>query len=198
MDYESLEFHLKGAVPILFHNGQLASPLNEYSKAIKRITAKGKKKTEADLEEMAHLEFLGGLYLGDDGSPCVPGEVVEGMLVSAAKKERMGDQAKAGIVSDGKWPLLYDGPRKPEALWKTGRFHDIRGARPPGTRGTIQRCRPRFNVWEVRGTIQFLPELVNEGHVRQWLDIAGRTIGLGDYRPRFGRFTVVAVARAAA
>jgi hypothetical protein len=196
MDYEPLEFHLKGIVPLFFHNGQLANPLNEYAKAIKRLTGKGRKKTDADQEEIARLEFLGGLCLGDDGGPCVPGEYVESMLVGAAKKERMGDQAKAGLYSEGNWPLLYEGPRKPDALWKDGRFHDIRGAGVKGSR--VQRCRPRFDRWEVKFTVHFLPELLNEEHVRQWMAVAGRIIGLGDFRPKFGRFTVVAVARLAA
>jgi len=42
------------------HNGQLADPMNRFTKAIKEITGK-RKKSDSDHMEISHLEFLGSL-----------------------------------------------------------------------------------------------------------------------------------------
>ena len=40
--------------------------------------------------------------------------------------------------------------------------------------------------------MKFLPSLLNAGDVRNFLTAAGEQIGIGDWRPRFGRFIVAA------
>ena len=94
MSYRTIRFRITGVAPLVMHNGQLANPLNPFAKALSRVSGK-RKKTEADYEELARIEFLGGLYVGDDG-PCIPGEVIEGALFRAAKKMRRGEQPTRG------------------------------------------------------------------------------------------------------
>ena len=65
----------------LMHNGQLSDPLNEWTKAKKKITDK-KKKTDADHEEVSRLEWMGGLYLFN-GAPCIPREAIKATLLRA-------------------------------------------------------------------------------------------------------------------
>lgn len=169
------------------HNGELADPMYNFTQAIRPIANK-RKKTEADFAEMARLEFLGSLYL-NNGRPCIPGEVIEASLVNAAKKQRMGDQAKAGLMCDGMYQLEYDGPTDPMELWEDKRFRFVRGVRVQ--RNRVMRTRPKFDNWSAEIEIKFLPDIINERQIREIAVIAGDIIGVGDWRPKYGRFEVL-------
>jgi hypothetical protein len=58
------------------------------------------------------------------------------------------------------------------------------------------RVRPRFEKWELRGTVEVIAKEIQEIHLRQMFEIAGFYKGLCDWRPgsqkapgRFGRYT---------
>jgi hypothetical protein len=186
MSYERLSFQLRGVSPLLMHNGQLADPLNPHAKAMKAISGK-RKKTEADFAHLAKLEWFGSLYL-HKGEPCLPGELIEAGLIVAAKRMRRGEQAKAGIVSDGFFALEYDGPRDPDALWADGRFRFSTGVKVQ--RNRVIRTRPRFDEWATTVEVDYLPDQLNPGELADMMTVFGQAIGIGDWRPRFGRFEV--------
>lgn len=188
MAYETLVVQVVGVAPLLMHNTQLANPLNKFVRAIKEITAKGKKKTDADIESLARLEFLGGLYLDSNSHPAIPGEVIEGMIRDGARKSRAGKDAICGIISDGIWPLEYDGPKDVEKLWLDENFRDYRGCRVGQAR--VMRMRPRFNDWSLTFKVSYQDEVVNRSHLEKWLQDAGQLVGMCDFRPRFGRFEI--------
>lgn len=58
----------------------------------------------------------------------------------------------------------------------------------------ILRCRPIWNAWRVKLSLDVDTGLVGEKQVRAALELAGRRVGIGDYRPEkgggFGRFRV--------
>lgn len=191
MGYEILKVKIVGVAPLLMHNGQLADPLNKFVKAIKEITAKGRKKTDADLEQLSKLEFMGGLYLGEDNAPSIPGELIEGMIRDGAKKSRQGKDVQSGIISDGNWALDYDGPKDVDKLWQDEQYRDIRGCKVQKSR--VMRTRPKFPAWKLAFEVAFLDEIANKSSVEKWLRDAGMLVGLGDFRPKFGRFEVVSL-----
>lgn len=184
--YKAQKFKITGVAPLLMHNGQTADPLNQHSVSIAEITSK-RKKTDADYREMARREWYAGLYLSN-GEPCIPSEAIEAALVKGAMKEKRGPAAKAGMIVEDNSPLIYDGPRKPDDLWEDERFR----LRVPAKVGTsrIIRTRPRFETWSAEIVVKFLPSLLNPKDIRSFLIAAGEQIGLLDWRPRFGRFTV--------
>lgn len=186
--YQTLAFKITGAAPLLMHNGQLADPLNPHSRSIAEVTSK-RKKTDADHVEMARREFFGGLYIGG-GRPCVPSEMLEAAIVKGAMKEKRGPAAKAGILVERHATLDYEGPTDPKALWEDDRFR-LRVAVKVGT-AKVMRTRPRFDGWSALIEVGFLPGLLNAREVRSFLAAAGEQIGIGDWRPRFGRFSVAA------
>jgi hypothetical protein len=186
--YLDLHCTIRGVAPLLMHNGQLADPLNHLTQAIRKISTK-KDKTEADLEELAHLEWLGSLYLHQQ-EPCLPGELLEGTLVEAAKKRRRGKQVSAGVWCEQQFPLQYEGPREPEVLWNDSRFRFTIGVRVQ--RNRVMRTRPRFEAWAADITVTFNDELLNQAEVLDLLRLAGEQVGIGDWRPKFGRFVVEA------
>ena len=58
-------------------------------------------------------------------------------------------------------------------------------------RARVVRIRPTFSTgWELEFTIEVLDDQVSAELVQDVLMLAGKTVGIGDYRPRFGRFSV--------
>lgn len=187
ISYRSLTFRIRGVAPLVMHNGQLADPLNRFSREMKKITGK-RAKTEADYEQLARLEWLGSLYLAN-GVPCIPGEMIEAGFIEAARKSKRGQAAKAAILSDGFWLLDYGGPPTPEELWKDEAYRLSAGVRVQ--RNRVIRTRPIFRRWAAQVTIDYLPDMLNGQDVIETMSVLGRIIGLGDWRPRFGRFEVL-------
>lgn len=187
MSYRELNFRITGVAPLLLHNGQTADPMNSFAKSIKAISAK-KKKTDADFAEMSRIEWYAGLYLSG-GQPCVPSEMLEAAIVAGAKKNKRGPDAKAALIVEKHSQLEYDGPTAPDDLWQDERFV----FRVPVKVGMskVVRTRPRFNEWAAEVAVSFLPSLLNERDVKSFLVAAGEQVGIGDWRPRFGRFVVV-------
>jgi hypothetical protein len=183
---QSKKYRLVGTCPLLMHNGQLADPLNEWAKEIRAITTK-RTKTDADHEEIGRLEWMGSLYLLS-GAPCVPREVQKATLLRAGMSLKKGPKVKAGIVCEAHAPLLYDGPTDPTALWADGRFTDRRPKAQNRVR--IMRTRPSFFPWAIDLLLAFNDEQLNPKEVDAIVTIAGTTIGFGDERPEYGRFTV--------
>jgi len=185
----TVRFHITGIAPLIMHNGRLADPLDEATKALASVTGK-RKKTDADIEEIARLEFMGSLYLNDKGEPIIPARWVYGCLAGkggAARKNKAGTEAKAGLFVVGNFPLSYDGPRDAKGLWKDARFRSRVNAKVG--QATIMRTRPIFEEWAAEVEVGYNPEIVNRADLIEWMTLAGEQIGMGDWRPQYGRFT---------
>ena len=153
---------------------------------MKKISGK-RAKTESDYIELSRVEWFGGLYLKNK-KPCLPGFVLESALVEAGRKTRRGKQVLAGIFVEDDAPLIYDGPTDIDALWADKNFRLTASVRIKQNR--IMRTRPKFDNWSAAVTISFDPKVLNPEDIREILVTAGESIGLGDWRPKFGRFTV--------
>lgn len=185
--YAVYECRITSATPLLMHNGTLADPLNEIVKEMKKLTSKRGNKTDADLEELSRLEWYGSLYY-HNGSPCLPSEMLEACLTEAAKKKRKGVQAKTGIIVQDNAVLQYDGPTDPDVMWKSGQFIHKVGVKVQ--RNRVIRTRPIFRQWAADLKIHYLPSVLNKSDIIEFVEIAGQLVGLGDWRPKFGRFSV--------
>ncbi|GAB1716950.1 MAG: hypothetical protein NTAFB05_19920 [Nitrobacter sp.] len=186
MSVEHLRLRLTGERPLLMHSSRLADPLDPVKIDLDRLTKK-RDKTLADHEQIAKVEWHGGLWLLD-GRPCVPSEAIESAFVAAARTRRKGKQAKAGFACVESPLLQYDGPRDLTSLWDDKAFRlrfavNVNDAK-------VMRTRPRFPAWHVVADIEFLPGLLNPNEVVEIFEIAGMREGLGDWRPKFGRFSV--------
>lgn len=179
---------IKGVAHLIVHNGQLADPLNEWAKALKKVSGK-RNKTDADHEKMAELEFRGGLYLNAEGKAIIPGKCIEGMLVKGANHSKRGKVIKSFVFTMlEEWPLIYTGPHSVDELWADTKFRRrdlvvIKGAR-------IMRTRPTFTDWKLKFELCFDDTGINPEALQEILELAGRITGLGDWRPKHGRFTV--------
>ena len=185
--YKDISFEIKGVSPLLLHNGQLANPLNEIVKEIKKFSKK-RSKTEADYAALSRLEWLGSLYL-KDGKIVLPGEMVEALLINGAKKKRQGTNAKIAIFVEKESLLKYDGPTDIEELYLDENFRLVAGVKV--SRARIMRTRPMFKEWGANIIVTYDNEVVDKQNVVEYMVIAGKQVGLGDWRPKFGRFEVI-------
>lgn len=176
-----------GTTPLLMHNARLSNPLDDVAKKMKRITAK-RTKTEEDYEELARFEHMGGLYFDPDVGPYVPGQNFERCLVDAARITKSGKKIERGVfVETDVNPVSYDGPRDIDGLWKDANFRHAASVKVGMQR--VTRTRPYFREWVVAADGMFDAAVINLEELQEIADTAGRMIGLGDWRPRFGRFT---------
>ena len=64
-------------------------------------------------------------------------------------------------------------------------------------RNRIPRTRAKFDEWGVTFIVEADDELVDVPQLQRWLTIAGRRVGLGDWRPEksgdYGRFDLVSI-----
>jgi hypothetical protein len=184
--YQTLQLRITGVSPILLHNGHLADPLEPIVKEIKKISGK-RGKTDADLEELARLEWRGSLYL-NDGKVCLPGDVIEAAFCEGAKRSKSGKLAQAGIICPTNPPLEYDGPSDIDDLWKDGGFRLTVGVKIQRSR--VMRTRPIFRKWAVTFGLMFDDGLLNREQVIEIMKTTGEVVGICDWRPKFGRFGV--------
>jgi len=186
MAWTTVTYRITGDAPLIMHNGNLANPLSKAAKALKQVSSK-KKKTDADFERMAEIEFKAGLYIDEDSGPVIPGENMEATLYNAAKITKEGKIAKSACFVPKHAELLYDGPRDADGLWQDERFRNCVGVKVGMSR--VMRTRPIFKEWAAVIEVEYEDSIVNEEQVDRWVQSAGTQVGLCDWRPRCGRFT---------
>lgn len=169
-------FSVTGTSALLFHRWSVES-IAEKAKAAKGSTAK----KEDDVES-----YVWRLESGEVG---MPGEYVRQAVIHAAKfrqdprssRKSAMDLYKAAVVS------LTDLASLGKKQWD---FLDQR--RVMVQRAGVTRSRPGFHAgWSADFEFQIqLPEYVQPADLLEVLVNAGRLVGVGDFRPTYGRFQV--------
>ncbi|MGO9831818.1 MAG: hypothetical protein ACLPJH_16925 [Myxococcaceae bacterium] len=188
MAVEKVKAKISGA-RLMMHNGQLADPLNPYTKALKAVSKK-KQKSDDDHLAVAKAEFQGSLYHDEDLGPVIPGEWIQSAMIQGAKAVKLGKQFTAGvIVEDELIKLEYSGPRTRDGLWNDPKFVDRRAVRVQMAK--VMRTRPLFRDWSATFEISIFDGAVNVEDVEAALERAGAFVGIGDGRPRIaGKFCI--------
>ena len=184
-----INIHITGAPgsALLTHNEQLANSRNETARAMKAITSK-RTKTDDDHAELARLEFIGGLYLTDDGHAGLPTWNIFRSIQDGAKLNKLGKSVERGLIVAGAdiLPIEHSGPTTTQGMWEAGCF-DQRSVKVGQQK--VTRTRPSFRDWSLTAAFIVDTEILRMDELEMVLDNAGRMVGIGDYRPRFGRFT---------
>ncbi len=173
----TVEVSIEGSADILFHRW------NADAVDAKAAAAKGSKAKKTD-------DIESYVYRDDAGFICIPGEYLRGAIVGAAKfrqdprspRKSAMDLFKAAVVS--LTPLASLGVKE----WD---YEDRR--RVVIQRNGINRVRPAMKVgWRATFVLLVtLPEYVSPQILNEVIATAGRIGGLGDFRPTYGRFSVV-------
>lgn len=171
-----VEAELTGSSAFLYHRWSVEAV------AEKAAAAKGSKAKKFD-----DLESY--VYRDSSGQLAIPGEYVRMSIVNAAKfkqdprspRKSAMDLYEAGILS------LTELASVGKTSWD---FIDQR--RVQVQRAGITRCRPALLPgW--KATFQIMvntPEYISPATLHEVLSNAGRLVGVGDFRPTYGRFQV--------
>lgn len=179
---------ITGIAPLLMQSDRFVDPLNPATKAHKKLTSI-RKKTDEDHIAIAKSEWMGALYYREDIGIYVPTINIRKSLIEGARLNKLGKHIERGIVfADEYAKLQYDGPKNPEKLWENRDFVDRRSV--VVSRARLIRCRPRFKQWSLTTQIVHEESLINLEDLVMSAENAGALIGLGDYRPMFGRYEV--------
>jgi hypothetical protein len=167
---------IEGTADLLFHRWDSDS-----------VEAKSKAAKNSQAKKTDNIESY--IYRDDDGMLCLPGEYLRQSIVHAAKyrqdprspRKSAMDLYKAGVIA-----LTVLAP-----LGKDTWDYEHR-CRVTVQRQGITRTRPAFKAGWI-ASVQFLvnlPEYVAPQDLHEVLNQAGRLIGVGDFRPTYGRFLV--------
>lgn len=187
---------IRGTEPLIQHSAAGLDTRSEISQSIAAITAKrGSNRTEPDDERLAELETQRSLWLDAAGKVTVPPEAIRSCIETAARKLKQGPNVREGLMVE-ETTFEYDRTALGATVEELGRNAQFT-VPVVVQRNRIMRTRAKFDTWSVTFTVDYDDELVDEPKLAQWLDIAGRRIGLGDWRPacggRFGRFETLSI-----
>jgi hypothetical protein len=167
---------ITGVCPIMFHRWNVES-----------VESKSKAKKGSAEKKSDDVESY--VYRNDKGELCIPGEYLRGAIIAAAKfqqdprspRKSAADLFKAAIVSLTELASL-----------KVKAWDYLDKRRVCIQRNAITRSRPAMKEgWRADFILQVqLPEYVDEQLLNSTIQAAGRLIGLADFRPSYGRFSV--------
>ena len=153
------------------------------------VEAKGKAAKNSAAKKTDDIESY--VYRDESGELCIPGEYLRQAIILAAKfrqdprspRKSAMDLYKAGVVA-----LTNLAPLGVKA-WD---YEDKR--RVVVQRAGINRVRPAMRKgWKAAFDLMVLtPEYISAQDLNDVITNAGRLVGIGDFRPTFGRFQIVA------
>ena len=186
---KTIKVTIKGIAPMLQHAPTLVNPMNPLSVEMKKVTGK-RKKTEEDYTEMSRIEFISGAYYNQTDKWHIPANVIEGLCIKSAKQSKLGTLVKQAILvtDNGTFEFKNQG-KAPEQLFSHAEHVDMRVVKLTGSASLI-RTRPIFPEWKSTFEIHIDTEKMDVETVKEIIVNGGKYCGIGDYKPRYGRFEV--------
>lgn len=168
---------IRGDADILFHRWNCES-VDAKAKAAKGSTAKKSDNVESYV------------WRNEQNEICIPGEYMRATLVNAAKfqqdprspRKSAMDLVKAGLIA-----------LTPLASLGTEKWDYLHACRVTIQRNGITRTRPAMRAgWKAEFIFAVtLPQYLDESFMIKLLKDAGMLIGIADFRPSYGRFSVI-------
>lgn len=166
---------IKGIAPLLQHKMSLGQEAQLASQT---------KKVEGQAKGDKPEEYL--YMIGD--KICQPSEHIVQAILKRLSNYKIQGKGKKTYKEMGQGSL---GIKEDMIVHKNQNWTvDSRTVVIPATRGRAVRLRPKLEQWELTFTLELFNDDFPVEVLKSALDDAGREGGLGDYRPRFGRFIV--------
>ena len=197
MDITTYTLTLVGESPgLLMHSTEGMNDLNPRVQDLRALAKKtASKRTGSEIDRIAHLEAELSIYWNEDGLPHLPAANVRACIEKAARTLKDGPRVRRGLQVLGVefTSSQFDADTPREQIVKDS--HLVSPVKVG--RSTVLRTRARFREWKAVVTVEALDELVDAEALERWAQIAGRLIGVGDWRPDtsgvYGRFSVDSV-----
>jgi len=180
-----IEVSIVGVAPGMLHH---RFPEAIMAGLVNPVKLTGRKNLNAEDEAEA------AAYRMEDGRLCQPAEHVYAAMVKAGTAFMIQGRGKTTYRDAVKGGLLVEPDPLIPLLTPAGKpimsyLIDARPARVQ--RARVMRHRPLIQTWRLDLTLIILDEETFPATVANAILVkAGQTVGIGDYRPRFGRFTV--------
>jgi hypothetical protein len=175
------KIEIEGITPLLM-NRPSQLDISDKSKTAKRETLTPKEIAEAKI------------YKDGEGTIYAPSTWFSGAVVEAGKSKKMGGKGSSkatyskvagSCVDISPFEIVMKKPN-----WKVFSILAVN----PTTKGKNVLHRPQFDSWKMEFTVSFDESLIEVPVMKELFDIAGRNVGVGDWRPakkgRFGKFQV--------
>ena len=188
---------IRGIRPIIHHSGAGLDPRTPANLEKAEIVRKrGSNRTESDEARLRELDCLTALWLDGNETPAIPTPALRACIETAARKLKQGPQVREGLIVTGS-KFIYDTGRYGTTLEELGQKAQFTTG-VVVQRSRVLRTRAMFDLpWSCEFALDCDDELVDRTQLETWLDIAGRRIGLGDWRPEksgdYGRFETVII-----
>jgi hypothetical protein len=184
---------LRGTSPLLM-NRMSESVLEGLRTKVKKPKAKDIGHVRTQRQDAEDKVYLDGRH------PIIPGQNLMSCLIAAGVFVRLDAKRQVstgkstllpGLMSllDFSLPVVDPDTGKP-AVWEP----DLRKGTNPNGNEAVAICRPRFDRWATNVRVEIDDGEIGENTIRSLWDMAGRRIGLGDFRPArkgiFGQFVV--------
>ena len=191
---------IAGTSPVIHHSSLGVDVRSPISREIAAITRKkGGDRTEVDDDRLRELECVRALWLDEEEKPAIPAAAIRSAIETGARKRKQGPQVREGLIVI-ETAFEYATDRYGETLAELGRTTQF-VVPLVVQRNRVLRTRAKFDPpWVCEFVIDVDDELVDREQLLEWLDIGGRRIGIGDWRPEksgiYGRFAVESIVEA--
>ena len=132
------------------------------------------------------------LYKDSQGRCCHPSLALLRSMIRAVTGKKFGKVAATSVLRGTvfvvePFTVIEDAKGKPATKYTIDRQSVVIGT------ARILRCRPCWTEWYMRAVLEVDTAIISPANVEEALMLAGRTVGIGDFRPEkgggFGRFT---------
>lgn len=196
MNLKTIKIKIKGIRPMLHNNGMMADRLYPWKIKLAAIEkTKASKRTDAQWAEYEQLQWLGKLYWSESRK-CIamPVDNLHACLVAGARKAKQGKNFEAAVFFDDEHAaaeVKHALSGKTQSEMYADRDYVFRKPVVIGLAKVIS-IRPMIPTgWTISTTITYDDSVIaNAETVVEAMVQAGSLCGLGDWRPRFGRFIV--------
>lgn len=173
-----IKFRIKSLSPILF-NAWTAAAKEKLDKG----STGGKMSVEQRIDEASEK-----VYRNAEGM-FVPAGNLESCLVAGAKKAGL-KRGRAGLAPYLEATVFIEERELSLGVTDPDGIHEVMGKRPARTGAAVIIRRPILNEWSIGGTMAVLDDRMDPEQIQTALAEAGLMAGLGDWRPKYGRFEV--------
>lgn len=205
MSIRTLQMTVEGTAGLLLSNVAYSDPLGDFQPMKAYFTdKKGKAKTDGVHRAVRTLDWLFSGYWRNEGevavdeaenavgfegfqNPYLPGANLQRCLRNAAAKWKLGKDTLRAILVTNNPDIEYDGPRDAVEMFNS-RTPKFQLCSFTGRGVWVNRL--MIPAWSAQFELTLDDEIMGADQLRRIANMAGKSEGLGTWRPRFGRFQV--------
>jgi hypothetical protein len=168
---EKFDVEIKGTAPLLFN--RFTESEDNKSKRAGKVVNKEKEAEES-------------LYKDNEGNIVTPATHLEASMIKAATQFKIPGQGKKTFKDAFKGGVFVS----PEMIPHQGNGYEVFVSPVVINRARVMKARAKLDDWTLNFQIQVIDERITPHVLKDILTEAGKYHGIGDWRPRFGRFEV--------